>query len=675
VIAAAVLLAAACWAGTAEAELLVERAKVALREERPLEARAHALEALQVSPEVWSAYRVYLRAAAAAGMPERAEADFSDLRTRDPVASVVWSWWRVNAGDATLEELAGVAETVPDPGRLALAFASTRSEVEADVEALLEGDESSMATRLRIRRLRDAGQPVEAARLARRWLKTHPERPDVLSEIWPSLGWRGEGRQQRAALRAVDAVVPSRWDDPLYLFRALRMVAAAKESARSKELGARIRELGLVPPLHRPPWNASMQRAMGRTLAMNADAELPQASGSELLEITRSRVRYLLHRGRADEAISAWRQLRDQEDSYEAALAMAELLVELERPEPALAAVSEAIQLALLPATSDVSRVDAARQSVELGHAFGRRAEIATSIGREAALDRQLAARLAPHPRWGASEIAAPEPSTDDLVEGLRAEPVLLWSTVGSLLDPENAGYFLLRGRAQEAAGARDAAFASFTRADFLGAEVLDALERTYTGIASAEPAAMAVSSRQVEIAEAAEARRLAIYPPDGDPDPAIIAQAPSALAENRPRVGRRFPAWRASFGSQTLDPEALRGEVYVLAIWASWCGPCREELPEISRVVAGLRAEGLAIRGLAVSTDDDVAAYTRFLRREPWEALEVARDPQVGQRLRVSSLPTTWVVASDGTLVHQQIGFDPSFAGELERILRKHTP
>jgi len=668
VIGSAVLLAASCWAGTADAELLVERAKVALREERPLEARAYALAALEDSPDVWAAYRVYLRAADAAGMPERAEADFSDLRTHDPVAAVVWSWWRVNAGDAPLSDLEELAQEVPDPGNLALAFAATRMGDDADVDALLVDDDTSMATRLRIRRHRDAGDAAAGARLGRHWLAEHPERPDVLSEIWPGMGRRGERRQQAAAIRSVDRDLLTHLDDPLYLFRALRMYAAAKESSRSKDIAAKIRAMGLVPPLHRPPWNRSMQRAMGRTLAMTAAGELPQASGSERLEITRSRADYQMDRGKAEGAIEAWKQLREVDDSYEAALALAELLADLDRTREALDAVSEAIDLALLPAANDVSRMDMARQSVELGHAFGRRADFAESLGGDGTLDRQLAARLAPHPSWGAADGA-------DVIEALQAEPVLLWATVATLLEPASPAYFVLRGRAQESAGARDAAFASFARAEFLGASVGDGLERTYTGVASPGPAAMAVSARQAEIVESAAQRRLALYPPDGAPDPQIITLAPSKRVESRPRVGQTFPTWSADFEGRDLNPDALRGEVYVLAIWASWCAPCREELPEISDAVGALRDEGLAVRGLAVSVDDNPAAYLRFRRRQTWDGLEVAHAPLVANRLRVTSLPTTWVVAADGTLVYQQIGYDPDFSTDLAHVLRKHAP
>ncbi len=670
----AVFLAGASWAGTADAELFVERAKVAVREERPLEAREYALAAIAEDPEVWAAYRLYLRAAAAAGMPERAEADFSDLRTTVPVVGVVWTWWRVNTHEATLEDLADVAEQVPDPGRLALAFATVRKDDKADVAALLEGDQSDMAARLTIRTLRSAGDFAGAAKAARHWMHAHPERPDVLNEIWPGKGSGAEKRAQKLTLRDLDRAVPGHSDDALYLYRAIRTYAAAKANDRSKLVADRIRELGYEPPLYRRPWNGSMQRAMGRTLAMAHSPDLPQASGTELLEITKARVAHLLDRGEEDEAVAAWQQLRENIDSYEAAMGQGELLADLERWDAAIDTFSEAIALAVAPAVDDAARMDAARQAVELGHAFGRRAEIVASTGSEAALDAWLARHLTPHPRWEALPPDHPEATVADAIVGLQREPILLWSTVASLLEPNNGDHFALRARAQESAGHLDAAFASFTRARFYEAPIGDGLARTYSGLVDPEPAVMAVSARQSEIAEEFETRRAALYPATGTPDPAIIALAPSAIRGNRPRVGRTMPPWSASFEGGKLGPEALRGEVYVLAMWASWCGPCREELPEISEVVAGLQAEGLAVRGLAVSTDDELGAYEKFRRKESWDALEVAREVSLRERFRITSLPTTWVVAADGTVVHQQIGYDASFAGRLERILRKHA-
>jgi thiol-disulfide isomerase/thioredoxin len=452
------------------------------------------------------------------------------------------------------------------------------------------------------------------------------------------------------------------------------MYASAKAPDRSKPVTDRIRELGFVPPLYRRPWNDSMQRAMGRTLAMAHVPDLPQASATEILQITKARVAYLMDRDRSDEAVAAWIQLRQASDSYEAAVAQAELQNDLGEPEAAIAALSDAIHLAVAPAANDVARMDTARQAIELGHAFGRRAELARTLGQEGVLDLWLARALAPHPRWDALPSDPPQATTADAIAGLQTEPILLWSTVASLLEPTDGAYFVLKARAQESAGHRDAAFASFTRARTLGADIADGLERTYLGLAVPGPASMAVSARQAEIAEEYAARRAGLYPPDGLPDPKIIAAPPSAIHGSRPRVGRSMPAWKAEFDGVFIDPEALRGEVYVLAIWASWCGPCREELPEISQVIGRLRAEGLPVRGLAVSTDHNRVAYERFRRAESWEALEVARESSLRERFRIGSLPTTWVVAADGTVVHQQIGYDPAFAAKLERILRKHA-
>lgn len=669
----AVFLAGSSWAGTADAELLVERAKVAIREERPLEAREFALAAIEEDPKVWAAFRVYLRACDAAGMPERAEADFSDLRTSDPVAAVVWSWWRVNAGDAPLSDLEQVAAEFPDHGKLALAFATRRQDEHADVGALAEGDDSDLAGRLRIRLARSVNDDRLAARHAREWLGAHPTRPDVLTELWPGRS-KGDKRAQKWAVKAVDKAIDQYWEDPLYLYRAVRMYAAAKVSDRSKPAAERIRELGLDPPLYRRPWNGSMQRAMGRTLAMAHAPDLPQASGTELLEITKARAAHLLDRGTSNEAVAAWAQLREISDSYEAAVAEAELLADLDRPKLAISSLTEAISLAVAPAIDDAARMDSARQAIELGHALGRRAEIVATLDQANPLDLWLARRLAPHPRWDALPPDDPEATTNDAIAGLQTEPILVWATIATLLEPTSGAHFGLRARAQESAGHLDAAFASFARARTLEAEIGEGLVRTYTGLVDPGPASMAVTARQAEIADSFESRRAELYPEKGLPDPKIIAMAPSTARGNRPRVGRAIPMWSADFDGVTLDPDRLDGQVYVLAMWASWCGPCREELPEISEVIGSLQAEGLAVKGLAVSTDDDRSAYERFRRKEGWDSLQVAHEITLRERFRITSLPTTWVVAADGTVVHQQIGYDPAFAGLLEQILRKHA-
>jgi thiol-disulfide isomerase/thioredoxin len=94
----------------------------------------------------------------------------------------------------------------------------------------------------------------------------------------------------------------------------------------------------------------------------------------------------------------------------------------------------------------------------------------------------------------------------------------------------------------------------------------------------------------------------------------------------------------------------ALRGRPVLVHFWATWCAPCREELPGLIETARRFSGEGLAL--LAVAVDDDWAAVNRFFAGAT--PAEVFR-PASGDAHRsydVVGLPDTYLVSRDGRLV-----------------------
>src|SRR6202790_85188 len=81
---------------------------------------------------------------------------------------------------------------------------------------------------------------------------------------------------------------------------------------------------------------------------------------------------------------------------------------------------------------------------------------------------------------------------------------------------------------------------------------------------------------------------------------------APSASA-NALRVGAPAPAATlVTLDGQQISTSALLGHVVILTFWATWCGPCREELPLLSAYAAQHAAEGLTVLGFALDSPED---------------------------------------------------------------------
>ena len=130
-----------------------------------------------------------------------------------------------------------------------------------------------------------------------------------------------------------------------------------------------------------------------------------------------------------------------------------------------------------------------------------------------------------------------------------------------------------------------------------------------------------------------------------------------AALAE-APRVGHAAP----DFSLHTLDGREMRlsdyrGHLVFLNFWATWCGPCKVEMPAMEKLYREFRPKGFAV--VAVSSDPEGAAVTRPYRDALGLSFTIAHDPDmlVSRMYGVHSLPVTFLVGRDGIIGHQIFG------------------
>ena len=98
------------------------------------------------------------------------------------------------------------------------------------------------------------------------------------------------------------------------------------------------------------------------------------------------------------------------------------------------------------------------------------------------------------------------------------------------------------------------------------------------------------------------------------------------------------------------------RGKVVIINFWATWCPPCREEMPSMQRAWEQLRGEGIGMLAINVGEDED--AVFQFTANYPVEfPLLLDQDSSVTAAWPVRGLPTTFVVDPGGRLVYRAIG------------------
>ncbi len=105
---------------------------------------------------------------------------------------------------------------------------------------------------------------------------------------------------------------------------------------------------------------------------------------------------------------------------------------------------------------------------------------------------------------------------------------------------------------------------------------------------------------------------------------------------------------------AQLVAPASLRGRVWMLNVWASWCAPCRDEHPLLLAL-----AQEVNVPLIGLGTRDDPRDAQEWLRRwgNPYRATLVDRDGRAAADYGVDGLPTTFVIDGQGLVQHQHTG------------------
>ncbi len=130
------------------------------------------------------------------------------------------------------------------------------------------------------------------------------------------------------------------------------------------------------------------------------------------------------------------------------------------------------------------------------------------------------------------------------------------------------------------------------------------------------------------------------------------------SVAYSRPAINTPAPAFRLmdlDGGLHSL-PE-YQGKVVFLNFWATWCGPCKVEMPAMEALYQAFRAQGLEI--LAVSVDQQGAAVTRPFKEAMGLSFPILHDStyQVGLTYGARTLPMTYVIDRKGIIRQRVFG------------------
>ncbi len=146
------------------------------------------------------------------------------------------------------------------------------------------------------------------------------------------------------------------------------------------------------------------------------------------------------------------------------------------------------------------------------------------------------------------------------------------------------------------------------------------------------------------------------------------------------PQIGFTAPDFTLdTLNGKSMKLSELRGQPVLINFWASWCPPCRAEMPALDAVYRKYRDAGFVV--LAVNaTDQDTEADARAFVQQLGLTFPILldRDGTTSRRYKVQGLPTSYFVGRDGVIRDMVIGGPMSetlIASKVEALLNEEKP
>ena len=116
---------------------------------------------------------------------------------------------------------------------------------------------------------------------------------------------------------------------------------------------------------------------------------------------------------------------------------------------------------------------------------------------------------------------------------------------------------------------------------------------------------------------------------------------------------------------------DEMGGRVVLIDFWATWCGPCNEELPHMQKIAKEFAGQPLVI--ISVSWDKDEAKWKDFINKHEmtWVQYRDA-DHDLSRRFDVNAIPHYFTIDSDGVLTAEMLGSGSDVEGKLKKLIAK---
>ena len=126
------------------------------------------------------------------------------------------------------------------------------------------------------------------------------------------------------------------------------------------------------------------------------------------------------------------------------------------------------------------------------------------------------------------------------------------------------------------------------------------------------------------------------------------------------------------SLDGQMLKPSSMKGKVVLLDFWATWCPPCREEIPHFKELYTQYKDKGVQIIGLALDEDGEASVRPFAQQNQINYPLAIATQEIVSSFGGIRGIPTTYILDKQGNIAKKWVGYQDKavFEKEIQTLL-----
>ena len=126
-------------------------------------------------------------------------------------------------------------------------------------------------------------------------------------------------------------------------------------------------------------------------------------------------------------------------------------------------------------------------------------------------------------------------------------------------------------------------------------------------------------------------------------------------------KANQRLPPFElADLNNQAWNLAALKGKVTFISFWATWCGPCREELPHLQQLADSYKGRS-DIQFITLNMDDNPGLIRPFMEEHQLSLVTVPASNYTTETLRVNGIPQNWIMDGQGIVLLKSVGYGSS--------------